>query len=117
MTSRVPIKSEWEVQGDLYPLPAEVETHLLRIGQEAITNVLRHSQATKLKTTLIYKPGQVRLRVEDNGRGFVPALHDVGFGLVGMRERAAQIEAVLTIDSRPGHGTRVEIVVPIAKAS
>jgi PAS domain S-box-containing protein len=115
MTSRIPIKSEWEAHGDPYPLPLEVENHLLRIGQEAITNVLRHSQATKLTTTLTYNPGQVRLRVEDNGRGFAPALHDAaGFGLIGMRERAAQIAAVLTIDSRPGHGTRVEVVVPIA---
>ncbi|MCW3054780.1 MAG: multi-sensor signal transduction histidine kinase [Chthonomonadales bacterium] len=115
MTSRVPIKSAWEVQGDLYTLPPEVENHLLRIGQEAVTNVLRHAQATKLKTTLTYKPGQVRLRVEDNGRGFTPDRHDeAGFGLIGMRERAAQIAAALTIDSRPGHGTRIEIVVPIA---
>ena len=115
MTSRVPIESAWEVQGDLYPLPLEVENHLLRIGQEAITNVLRHSQATKLKTTLTYKPGQVRLRIEDNGRGFTPAMHDdAGFGLLGMRERADQIAAVLTIHSRPGHGTRVEVVASIA---
>ena len=91
MTSRVPIKSEWEVQGDLFPLPLEVENHLLRIGQEAITNVLRHSQADTLKTTLTYKPGQVRLRIEDNGRGFYPACtSEAGFGLIGMRERAAR---------------------------
>ncbi len=115
MTSRVPIQSTWEVQGDLFPLPLEVENHLLRIGQEAITNVLRHSQATKLNTTLTYKPGQVCLRVEDNGRGFIPERHNAaGFGLIGMRERAAQIAATLTIDSRPDHGTRIEIVVPIA---
>ena len=92
----------------------EVENHLLRIGQEAVTNILRHAHATQLKTTLTYKPGQVRLRVEDNGRGFTPAQHEeAGFGLIGMRERAAQIAATLTIDSHPGHGTRIEIVVPI----
>jgi len=114
MFSRVPIQSAWEVRGEIYPLPPLVEHNLLRIGQEALTNVLRHSQADALKTTLTYKPGQVRLCVEDNGRGFAPARTDEpGFGLTGMRERAAQIGAVLTIDSRSGHGTRVEVLVLI----
>jgi len=113
MFSRVPIQSTWEVRGEICPLPPEVEHNLLRIGQEALTNVLRHSQADALKTTLTYKPGRVRLCIEDNGRGFAPArTHETGFGLTGMRERAAYIGALLTIDSRLGHGTRVELVVP-----
>jgi PAS domain S-box-containing protein len=91
-------------------LPSETETTLYRIAQEALTNVARHSQATRVDVILERRDGQVVLIVEDNGVGFDPSVtagDPSGFGLVGMQERAALVSARLEIESAPGEGTTV----------
>jgi signal transduction histidine kinase len=114
MTHLVSIGSEYQMRGMAYALSPEVENSLLRVGQEALTNALRHAHASEIKMTLTYEPGQVRLCVEDNGRGFDTAQPDAdGFGLTGMQERATRIRASLTLFSRPGYGTTVEMIVPV----
>ncbi len=103
------------VEGAPRSLPAEVENDLLRIGQEALTNALKHSQASCICMRLSYEAQQVELCVQDNGQGF--EVHTVdrkgGFGLIGMRERAQRLQGQLTIESREGEGSEVRIVVPI----
>jgi ligand-binding sensor domain-containing protein/two-component sensor histidine kinase len=94
-------------------LPADVEDHLVRIAQEAVLNAVKHSGARTLKVTLASTPRSLQLSVNDDGAGFdrkgvVPAGH---YGLIGMRERAAQIGARLHIVSAPGRGTTVSVVM------
>lgn len=105
---------EFSVHGTTWPLAPEAESNLLRIGQEAITNALEHSQATKVSADLVFDADQVQLSVEDNGSGIVPKKNSPrrGFGLIGMRERAKRIGATLTVSSEPGVGTRISVALP-----
>jgi PAS domain S-box-containing protein len=98
-------------------LAGELESNLFRIAQEALNNVHKHAQASRVDVFLGHREGKIVLIVEDNGRGFeaVKAGADKlarGFGLVGMRERAAQIEGKLEIETSPGKGTTVFVNVP-----
>src|SRR5215212_9450204 len=94
------------------PLPPRVEVGLYRICQEALTNVARHAGARRVTVQLIAAPEQVRLVVEDDGRGF-PASETPAdrHGLVGMGERARMLGGTLDVRSSPGEGTRVEATV------
>ncbi|MBD2309328.1 PAS domain S-box protein [Chroococcidiopsis sp. FACHB-1243] len=103
----------YQIQGITYPLPAEVENNLLRIGQEALTNAIKYASASEIRIELVYDDAQCCLRVKDDGQGFgvgsVP--HIGGFGLLGMSERAERIGAQLRIESQPGQGTEIVVVV------
>jgi two-component system NarL family sensor kinase len=105
----------YEIEGAVYPLPTEIESNLLRMGQEALTNAIRHANADEIRVELVYDRDQVCLRVKDNGQGFgvgsIPASE--GFGLLGMSERAERIGAQLTIRSQPGQGTEIMVVVGV----
>jgi PAS domain S-box-containing protein len=103
------------VKGVPIRLPAEAESQLLRIGQEAVMNTLKHAQAHHVQVELCFEPGLVRLLVEDDGVGFTPThVRDERYGLLGMRERAQQLHGELTLQSVPGEGTTIMVVVPIA---
>jgi signal transduction histidine kinase len=93
-------------------LPANVEETLLRIGQEALSNALKHAHPTEFHIRLCFKSDAVRLEFFDNGKGFVVGQTNGGVGLLGMKERAEQIGATLTISSEPGKGTKVIAVSP-----
>ncbi|MGY3265643.1 signal transduction histidine kinase [Lysobacter sp. HA35] len=103
------------IELDIPPLdcrpPREVELACFRIAQEALTNVLRHASAGRVVVQLRCDDVELRLRVEDDGRG-IPADHRAGLGLITMRERARLVGGVLTLDSRPGK-TVVEAVLPL----
>jgi signal transduction histidine kinase len=101
--------------GQVYSLSAEIENNLLRIGQEALTNSLKHAVASEIKIELVYDPTQFILRVKDNGQGLdTNSLSMVkGFGLMGIKERSDRIGAQLTIQSAPGGGTEIIILVRI----
>jgi len=103
----------YEIEGAVYSLPTEVESNLLRIGQEALTNAMRHANADEIRVELRYDRDQFCLRVKDNGQGFgVGSIQaSEGFGLLGMSERAERIGAQLTIRSQPGQGTEVVVTV------
>jgi signal transduction histidine kinase len=92
-----------------------VETNLLRIGQEAINNAVKHAGANRIDVGLNFDVRNVRLSVRDNGRGFDPAgqVADGHFGLIGMRERAEQIGGQLSINSGLDRGTEIAIDVPL----
>jgi len=101
------------------PLPAQQEYQVLRIAQEALTNAMKHASAATIEVTLAYAPQELRLVVADDGVGGASS-EQTGdardrYGLLGMRERAAQIGGELSLDSPPGAGTRVTLCVPIAR--
>jgi ligand-binding sensor domain-containing protein/signal transduction histidine kinase len=106
-----------EVTGPESQLPEEMEQHLLRIAQEAVTNALKHAGATRIAIKLHLEARNLRLRIGDNGRGFnaqdVFSSRAGHFGLIGMRERAQRLGGELRLASNPGEGTEVEVTVPL----
>jgi signal transduction histidine kinase/DNA-binding response OmpR family regulator len=95
-------------------LPAPVETALYRIVQEALTNVIRHAQATRVDVLLERRGDRIVTIVEDDGVGFdiEKAMQNSRLGLFGMRERAEMLDGVLTIESAIGMGTTVFVEIP-----
>jgi signal transduction histidine kinase len=109
---RVRVEASLDVHGDR-KVEADVQVALYRIAQEALNNVAKHAQATRVTLTLRLSDEQVDLTVVDDGRGFDPDAAAAGhLGLEIMRERAAAIGAVLRVASRPGDGTRLTVVWP-----
>lgn len=104
---------QFHTEGTAYPLPAVLEDDLLRIAQEALNNAVKHAQAERIDVTLAFSVGQVRLQVQDNGRGFDVAAGSAGkrFGQTMMQERAERIGGALEVTSRPGEGTLVSLTV------
>lgn len=108
-----------EVAGQERKLPAEVEIALFRIVQEAIVNIARHAHAESAYVSLEFKDNGVSVQIEDDGIGFdySPSLRadsgGRGVGLLGMQERAELLGGTLTIDTKPGAGTRIFIHIPV----
>jgi signal transduction histidine kinase len=106
-----------DVSGPEMVLSQEMEQHLLRIAQEAVTNVVKHAGANRIGIKLHTEARKLYLQIRDNGRGF--ATPDVfssrggHFGLIGMRERAERLGGELRLASNPGEGTEVEVTVPL----
>ena len=102
------------VNGVPQPLSPKVQNQLLRIGQEAVINAVRHAQATQIRLDLEFTARDVILRVSDNGRGFDAGVPDADahYGLTTMRERTAEVGGELRLTTGPGLGTSVEVVVP-----
>ncbi len=101
------------------PVPGHVEVAMFRIAQEALQNVVKHAEASVVRVSLGPVPDGVRLAITDDGAGLsedwlARAEERQSYGLVGMRERAELIGGRLSIASRPGRGTTVELVVPTA---
>ncbi|MBE0688908.1 MAG: GAF domain-containing sensor histidine kinase [Anaerolineae bacterium] len=111
--------ARWKLALDLelqpgIALPARVESALYRVAQEALTNIVRHARAEKIRLTLTADAGEVRLRIHDDGRGFDPAQVCPGrFGLIGMNERVKLLDGHLTITSAPDSGVCIEAVIPL----
>jgi PAS domain S-box-containing protein len=104
---------------DLIParLPRVVETALFRIAQEALTNVVKHAEATAVRIAIERQAAAVRMTVEDDGRGFDRTPHHppgtVGLGLSGMRERAALLHGAVAIQPRAEGGTTIRVDIPL----
>jgi len=114
--SGLPVELESTIEGEP-ALPAASEIQVIRVIQEALTNVRKHARATKARVRIASaEPGTMTIVVEDDGRGFDPAAapshRDGGYGLQTMRERMQLAGGSLRIDSRPGRGTRIIAVVP-----
>lgn len=103
----------YQVIGEIYPLPPDVENNLLRIGQEALTNAFKYAKAKEIHIELAYQERQCSLRIKDDGEGFDMASVSIvnSFGLLVMSERAERIGAKLTIQSSPGQGTEVLVFI------
>ncbi len=110
--------ARFSLQGDAAGVPAPIANELLRIGEEALANALRHASPNHLLTSLQVTHDSVRLVVEDDGAGIDPSdSNESGYGLLGMRERAARLGGKLSIESQPGEGTRVQAHIPLQPAS
>lgn len=118
LTYETTIQAQVEVNGTFRPLAQSVEDNLLRIGQEAINNAVKHAQAQRILVNLVFDARRVQLIVRDDGRGFDNQAAGNGraghFGLIGMQERAEQIGGTLSIQSTDGSGTEVVADVPIS---
>lgn len=115
------IHLEVSSNGHVRPLPETIEENLLRIAQESLTNVIKHSEATAVSIELDYGPQSIVLEVKDNGRGFEPEKSagpgDGHFGLLGISERAKRLGGELTVTSENGQGTTIRIQVPLEQNS
>jgi signal transduction histidine kinase len=101
------------IAGTPRPIPPEIAASLLRIGQEAVANAVRHADPSHLEISISYENNAVLLAVRDNGCGFVKSGDLLGFGLRGMRKRSASLSAKLEIISQPGEGTYVKVAAPL----
>ena len=96
-------------------LPAKLEATIFRVSQEALTNVVKHADATTVRVQLGCRERSVVLEIEDDGSGFSREdERDGGFGLVGMRERVASLDGSLAVESSPGAGTRISVEIPFS---
>jgi signal transduction histidine kinase len=112
VADRVGIAVRLDLQPGIKVRPTTREA-LLRIVREAVSNTARHSQASEVTVALDGRDG-LHLLIADNGVGFETEAddHALGFGLVSMRERAQAFGGDLRVSSTPGHGTRIEVVIP-----
>jgi PAS domain S-box-containing protein len=97
-------------------LNPEIQTTCFRIAQEAITNAVRHANATRIDVDLGRENGNLRLQVRDNGRGFdvdSTQAQAAGLGLIGIKERAALVDAQAKVVSSPNNGTTIEVSLPL----
>ncbi len=117
LTHETPIQAQVQVNGTFRPLAHTIEDNLLRIGQEAINNAVKHAQAQRIFVNLVFDTRRVQLIVRDDGSGFdnqTARNEKAGhFGLIGMRERAEKIGGTLSIQSTNGSGTEIVADVPI----
>jgi signal transduction histidine kinase len=95
-----------------YPLSKEVKTTLYRIVQEALTNISKHSEATKVVVELQAFPEHLSLLIKDNGKGFDPQQNTTGFGLQGVRERVAALAGYLQMSSDFDRGCTITVNIP-----
>ncbi|WP_280354475.1 sensor histidine kinase [Nocardia otitidiscaviarum] len=98
-----------DIDPDLGRLDPDTELVCYRVAQECLTNIARHAHATRARLLLTTDDHTLLLRIRDDGTGTVAR---EGAGMRGMRERALHVNATLTIDARPGHGTDVQLVIP-----
>jgi signal transduction histidine kinase len=115
MGERSPFTLDVNVAVPAGVLPAEHETAIYRIVQEALTNVVKHASAKHVSIVVASSEKSVRAVVEDDGTGFVPgSVREQALGLVGMRERAQLLGGRLEVESSPGSGTTVLVELPLA---
>ncbi len=121
LTSRIDRQGDVRIERNLAPrlppLTKEQELVIYRVAQEALTNVLRHAKATRCVVVLSVEPGQIELRVSDDGIGMPARLEADTIGIEGMRERALLANGTLAIEAPPRGGTQVTLRLPVAGAS
>lgn len=105
------VETSLATTGDFAGLAEEIQLVLYRVAQEAIANAVQHSGARSVIVRLVRETGRVVLTVSDDGEGFVYDEVPKGLGLEGMRERALLAGGKLSIESRPGAGTRVQLAI------
>jgi len=112
-TTRSGVPCLFQSRGKLCEHGEAVDTTVYRVTQEALANVVRHADATRVNIELAATAEGLSLSVEDDGRGFSTAGPERGFGLLGATERAAALGGKLVADSAPGGGTRIRMQLPL----
>jgi PAS domain S-box-containing protein len=113
-TARLEVDCDFDLAREEEARPTEIlETAVYRLVQEALNNVSKHSMARRADLTVRTTGAAIEIEVRDDGVGFEPSLVREGFGLVGMRERAALLGGTLEVDSTRGSGTRVRAEIPL----
>jgi len=109
------LKCHWHCRFQDVVLSKDAATGLFRVFQESLTNIGRHAQATEVNVTVKSHDHQLLLQIEDNGVGILPQqLRNRGsFGLVGMRERVELLGGTLDIQGQAGHGTTIQVSIPL----
>jgi two-component system sensor histidine kinase UhpB len=116
LTSHTKIKARLELSETIAPMDHDIEVALYRSVQEALHNIAKHSQARNFRVRLDALGDKVVLEIEDDGVGVLTrSPHERGFGLMGMRERAAALGGSMSIHSRRGKGTQIRITLPMTK--
>jgi len=111
-SDRFAVRAELSHHGPEPEIGPRARAELVRIVQEALTNVRKHADATVVRVS-VASGDDLRVAISDNGQGFQPEAVDGGFGLDSMRQRAELIGASLSINSRPHDGSRIEVVLPL----
>lgn len=116
---QVGIKARIEVSGEEKELPPQIEIAVFRVAQEAITNIVKHSQAHNVLINVEYQEKSIVIEIEDDGRGFElekmtsPTPEGQGMGLMGMRERVELLGGSFEIESYPDQGTQIAVKIPL----
>nr|WP_249115927.1 PAS domain S-box protein [Azoarcus sp. L1K30] len=114
LTRETGTRFELTVAGQPVPLASRWEENILRIGQEAMTNAVRHASATHVSVELAFGPAKIQLHIRDNGTGFIPVRRHDGFGLQGIAERVEEMGGQMQINSTPGAGSELAITLSIS---
>ena len=108
------LRIDFDTVGGARPLSPRIEAGLYRMAQEALTNVVLHSEASKVGVRLVTTPQEIELSIEDDGKGFESSeIPDERFGLVGINERARMLGGSMSLESSVGVGTRIEVRLPL----
>lgn len=110
---RLGIPVEVTCTGELNPLSDAHRTCIYRVVQEALTNCARHAKAGRIQVRIRNQNGRLRVQVSDDGRGMDPGQVGSGLGLLGMKERARELNGRLDIESSLGRGTTITVEVPV----
>jgi len=109
------ITIRFECYGDLEEMSSKIKTYIFRIAQEALNNIVKHSEATDVKISLSRKNDTVTLTIMDNGKGFDPdrASDSGGNGLHNIHERVNLLHGSFGIESKINYGTTITVMVPV----
>ncbi len=113
LTANNGLSVQFSLDGKVRRLPIDIEKVLVRISQEALSNIVKHAQAREVHIDLFLDSERVRLSVKDDGQGFQPDLNAGSFGLTSMQDRTRAMGGIWTIHSEPGRGTEVHASIPI----
>ncbi|MFQ3621109.1 MAG: ATP-binding protein, partial [Spirochaetales bacterium] len=114
--SGIHTQSQYELPDSPQGISGEKKTNLFRIIQELLTNVLKHSGATRITITLsILEPNTLQIQVKDNGRGIreEELTHPEAYGITGIRERCAYLQGQIQFHGKPGEGTEATLRIPL----
>ena len=116
VSKRTGLRVRVAAEGVSDDLPEEHKTCIYRIVQESLHNCAQHAEATTVRVTVRQEPECIRLTIQDDGKGF-HAEQERGMGLLGMQERAAHLGGAFSVDTHPGKGTTVSIVLPTGEVA